>query len=324
MSSTIPAERLREGQQIFVQGNVSFSRLAALVEGEALTKSIEQARKRGSLYPTTVPHTTINLVDAQVLPANPAALTPEEQFTLEKIYPVKTGDNAGKNGFGIDNKSSYLPTVLEKDPENPGQYRQLVLERDLAGGINVTLVLEVFKPAGYEKRGLGLQQVILNEPVKYYSSGVDTAGLAARGIVVNGPIRSVAGADAPATAAASGAEFAAAPANSQADAHGYAVPAPGAQGVIPAPTLAQQAFPVSAPIQAPVAPVAQVAPVAAPVAAIPAAEDPATTIARLQMQLAEQAAATANSGGDSAFGAAPAAGLTPWDVPAQPVAAYQG
>ena len=337
--STIPAERLREGQQILVRGRVSFSRLARLVEGDDLIKSIEQARKRGANYPTTVPHTTINLVDAVVIPANPADVTPEEQFTHEKIYAVKSGDNVGKNAFSIDNKSSYLPTILEADPENAGQYRQLVLERDLASGIDVTLVLEVFKPAGYEKRGLGLQQVVLNEAVKYFSSGVDTAGLAARGIVVNGPIRSVAGADSTAAVAATFAAEANSagfpvPANSAADASGYAVPTPGAQGVIPAPSLAATAFPVSAPAVAVAAPVAQVAaPVAAPVAATIAApvqvlETPDQQIARLQQQIAEQAAAAAGSGGASAFVGAPvtagAVAPGPWDAAVAAPGVYQG
>ncbi|MET0885811.1 MAG: hypothetical protein ABWX92_05105, partial [Mycetocola sp.] len=247
-------------------------------------------------------------------------------------------------GFNIDNKSTFLPTVLEMDPANPGQYRQLVLERDLATGVDVTIVLQVFKPAAYEKRGLGLQQVVLNEAPRYYSSGVDTNALAARGIVVNGPIRPVTAVDSPAVAAplapAAGAEYVV-PANSQADANGFPVPTPGAQGVVPAPSLAAQAFPVSAPVVAqpsapvaqvaPVAPVAQVAPVApvAQVAPVAPVETQEQIIARLQQQLAEQTAAQAGSGGASAFDA-PAqpvlvgAGASPWDVPAQPAAAYQG
>lgn len=331
---SIPAERLREGQQILIRGKVSFSRLAQLVEGEALVKSIESAQKRGQLYPTKVPHTTINLVDAQVIAANPAALTTEEQFVQEKTFIVKSGDNAGKVGYSLDNKSSYLPTVLEMDPENAGQYRQLVLERDLASGIEVTLVLQVFKPAGYEKRGIGLQQIVLSEPVRYFaSSGVDASALAARGIVVNGPVRAVAGADSTAVAAPfqTGAEYAGSetviPANSQADAHGFAVPTPGAQGAVPVQSFAAQTFPVSAPVAvATLAPVA-VAPVAAPVAA--PVETQEQIIARLTQQVAEQAAAQTGSGGGSPFDAAPAASAPagapgPWDVPGQAAAAYQG
>lgn len=338
---SIPAERLREGQQILVRGKVSFSRLAQLIEGEALERSIAQALQRGSLYPTRKPHTMVNLVDAQVLVANPANMTPEEQFVQEKIYPVKSGDNAGKAGYGIDNVSTYLPTVLEADPETPGTYRQLVLERDLASGMDVTLVLQVFKPKGYEKRGIGLQQVVLNEPVRYFSSGMDTSALAARGIIVTGGVRPVTAAESPAAAAAAVApgEVAAdvsIPANSQVNANGLPGPTPGAQGAVPAPSRAAQMFPQSSPAAAPVAQVQ--APVAyapatqaqTPVAQAAPMETAEQTIARLQQQLAEKNVAAQASGGGSAFdnelvgAGAPAAAPGPWDVPGQPAATHQG
>ena len=316
---TISAASLREGQQILVTGKISFSRLAALVEGPALVKSIEQSRARGAIYPTLVPHTTINLVDAEVVVANPASATPEEQYTHEKIYVSKTGDNAGKNVFSIDNKSAYLPTVLEQDPTVPGSYRQLVLERDLASGLSVTLVLEVFKAGDNANRGLGLQQVVLNEAVRYFASGgVDTSALAARGIVINGAIRSVSGADSAAAAAAFANEAELSgfiPANSELDANGYPAPTPGALGVVPAPSLAASTFPLSTPV------VAQ-APVLAPVQLAAPVETPEQQIARLQAQISEQAAAAAGSGGASAF-AAPVAAPTPWAV-GTPAPAYQG
>ncbi|MFF2053832.1 hypothetical protein ACFVU2_19665 [Leifsonia sp. NPDC058194] len=333
---SIPAERLREGHQILVRGKISFSRLAALIEGEALARSIEQARKRGSLYPTDVPHTTVNLVDAVVLYADAQNPSLEEQFVAEKVYAVKTGENAGKQGYGIDNKSTFLPTILEMDPENAGQYRQLVLERDLASGIDVTLVLQTFKSKkGYAKGGVGLQQVVLNEPVRYYASaGLDTSALAARGIVVNGPIKSVAAAEAPVNSAAAAAAFASeaeragfdVPANTGADANGYPVPTPGALGT--APVVAQQQFPLSAPV----APVAAQAPAAAPVAAPAPAAAPALSqdaqIAQLQQQLAEAQAAAAGTGGASAFDAVPVATpagqASPWDVQGGAPATYQG
>lgn len=319
---TISAAQLREGQQILVKGKTSFSRLASLVEGQALQKSIEQSKARGSLYPTTVPHTTINLVDVEVLAANPAAPTPEEQFVHEKTYTVKQGDNAGKVGYSIDNKSTYLPTILEQDPENPGQYRQLVLERDLAGGLEVILVLQVFKSGDNANRGIGLQQVVLQEPVKYYSSGMDTSALAARGIVVNGPIKTVSASDAAATAFAGEAERTGFdPSTTQVSASGFAGPVPGMQGTVPAPAPVSP-FPVSTPAPAPVQQFAP-APAAAP------AQSAADTIAALEQQIAQQKAALAGQGGASAFGdAAPApvaaAATSPWDVAGAQAPAFTG
>lgn len=344
----IKAESLRPGQQILVTGKTSFSRLAALIEGPALARRIEQERARGSLYPTTVPHTTISIVDAQVSPADPTNPTPEETFVHEKTYEGKTGANAGKRMYGVDNKSKILPVVLEPDPDNPGQYRQLDLAgRELAQDLQVTLVLQVFAPKEHVKRGIGLQQVVLHEEPKFYSSaGQDTAALTARGIVVSGPIRSLQAPEAPADVAGATQQFAAeaaragfeVPQNTGVDANGFAVPVPGAQGVIPAPTVAQQAFPVSGapaatPFGAPVAqaaPIAQAAPVAQAAPAAPAAESQDDQIARLTQQLAEAQAAQQASGGASAFdgvsaSAAGGAEVSPWSVPGQAApAAFQG
>ena len=241
---TIPAERLNAGAQILVRGKISFSRLAKVIDGQELATRVAQEKARGRIYPTDVPHTTVSVVDAQLMPANPAALTIDEQFVQEKIYTVGSGENQGKMAYGVDNKGTILPTVLELDPENPGAYRQLVLERDLASGVDVILVLQVYKPKNYAKHGIGIQQVVLQEPVRYFASaGADTAALAARGIIVSGPIRTVDGAQSPAgdTAAAAAAFQSEAdmsqfvPANTGVDANGLAAPIPGAQGIAPVP-----------------------------------------------------------------------------------------
>lgn len=188
---SIPAERLREGQNILVRGKISFSRLAAHINGAELERSIANAIKRGSLYPTKKPHTTISLIDAHVVPLDANNPTIEEQFVAEKIYVTKTGDNAGKRGFSIDDTSPNLPQVFA--PSGHGTHKQIVLEGDLDSGLDVVLVLRTFKSGDYAKRGLGLSQVFLQEDLRYYqSSGIDKNALAALGITVEGPIRRIA------------------------------------------------------------------------------------------------------------------------------------
>lgn len=295
---SIPAERLREDQTILVRGKISYSRLAAQITGEELARSIENARKRGSLYPTTKPHTTISLIDAVVTPLDPNNPTTEEQYVGEKIYTVKNGDNAGKRGFSHDDTSPTLPQVFEPTPE--GKHHQVVLDNDLDSGLDVTLVLRTFKPANYEKRGLGLQQVILHEPIRYYQAGggADPAALSALGITIEGPVTRVSAADAAAVA------------NKQADPRAEestAVPTvvgedglamPGAVGEAPAPQ--QQ--------QAQAAPAAQDAPMAQLPTTTPAAPQggDAARIAELEAQLA--AARGQSPQGGSAFD-----GESPWE-----------
>lgn len=270
----IPAERLKEGTTVLVRGRVTFSRLTRHIEGAELARRVAEAKAAGALYPTSRPHTTISLVDPQVIQLGDQP-TLEEQFAAQKIYTLKKGENAGRRGFSIDSTSTNLPLVFAPNAE--GKHEQLVLENDLASGMDVTLVINVFKPQDYEKRGLGLNQVVLNEPVRYYQgAGVTNDALAALGITITGPVNRV-------------------PAPSAGDTASE-IPTVADESGLPMPGLTP-----SAPVQtqAPVAPAQPQAP-AAPVQ--PQAMDNAAHIAALQAQLAQAQAAAAQPGG-SAFDA---------------------
>lgn len=317
MSSKIPAARLRKGETILVTGKISFSRLARLIEGEDLARRIAAETKRNSLYPTTVPHTTISIVDAVVDYADPANPTIEEQYVAEKFYTAKKGENAGKVSFGIDNKSANLPTVFQPNTDQSGTYSQLILENDLDSGLEVTLVLNTFESGSYANKGVGLQQVILREAPRYYNSAANSGLLAARGIIITGDVQRVSGADAAAAGYGDAGETA--PDNTDA-ATGLPLP-----GVVAPAAQAAPATPVAT------VPVAQVPVVQAPVAQVPVAQAPVAPaapvetveqeLARYRQAEAARAAAAANSGANSAFGAPAetAAPGSPWVAPtAQP------
>lgn len=359
---TIKATQLREGQTILAKGFLSFSRLSKVIDGKELADRVAAEKARGIQYPTDKPHTTITIVDAQVEPANPQQATPEEQYVHERIFQYKKGENAGKNALTVDNKSTYLPVVLAPSETSPGTYEQVTLERDLASGLPVTLVLNIFGSQGYANKGVGLQQVVLHEPVKYYASagGAAVDALAARGIIVSGPIENIQSPTpgaADETAAATAAFAAEAdrsgfgvPANTGVTAEGFAFPTPGAVGTAPVaqapspfpiagqapvaqapvvqPQAAQFAHPQQPVVQPQVAqfPVAAQAPVAQQIAQAPV-ETPEQELARLRQQLAENTAANTGAGGPSAFDVAPAATAAapgPWDVPGQGPATFQG
>jgi len=304
MTVTVPrADQLRENQTIFLRGRISFSRLTRHIDGEDLVKSIAAARARGSKYPTTKPHTTISLIDAAVVPVDAQNPTPEEIFVNSKIYEVKKGDNAGKRGFSIDDKSPNLPPVFEPIPaderDGSGSHRQLVLPQDLDSGLDVTLVLTTFTQGDYANKGLGLQQVILNEAPRYYGGGgVDNAALSAIGVVISGPVQRIAPSAAPeggAPAADGGL-----PQGTVVTDEGFALPGPGAFAA-PAPVAA----PAQQPVQQQAAPT------------------PSADVEALERQLAElkrQQAAQATPQGQSAFDA----GDNPWGDAAGPGIGFGG
>lgn len=254
MSKSIAAENLTEGRTILVQGTVTFSRVASQYSGDELQQRIASQRQRGAKYPTTRPHTTIAITNAQVIPADPNNMSPEEQFIQERTFISKSGENQGKAGYSIDDASSFLPPVMQPDPENPGQYIQVnPLEGELAKGLPVTLVLNTYKPKDHEKRGIGLQQILCRESIRYYSNNATAEALKAYGITIAGPVVQQNAADAVAPD-----QSAQQPVNTVTDPNtGHPMPGPAA-----APTAAPTAQPAQVTQQPPVqdpaaAPVAQ-------------------------------------------------------------------
>lgn len=294
---SIPAESLQPGKQILVQGTLTFGKLSQQYQGEELARRVAQQVRIGALYPCQVPHTTVNVADARVIYKDDANPQLEEQFVQGKIYTIKSGENQGKSGFGIDDKGNVLPAVYEKNEET-GQFRPIKLERELASGLDVILVLETYAPKGHPKKGLGLAQVLINEPVRYYGGGASTQALAERGIVFEAPAERVLASTANTTSEPqAGYQGEGLPENTQIDPNsGLAMPAPGAAPAAPAVAQVPVATTVVAPIPTP-------APAAAP------ADDKDAQIAALMAQIEAQNTPQ----GGSAFDVAPAA---PAEVPA--------
>lgn len=295
---TIAATELTPGQTVMVRGKTTFSRLARLVEGQALIES-DNNRVKNGMQAVGRPYTSVNLAHAEVLFADPANPTREELFVQERRFVSKKNPENGL-GYGIDNKSTTLPPVGVRNANN--EIEQVILENDLAAGLDVTLVLRVYKPKAHLNCGLSLDLVVVEEPIRYYNAGVNQSELAARGIIFAKPLVPVEAA--PASAPAAGGYTNGVPANTDMSS-GLPMPAP-APAVAATPPVMQQA-------PAP-------APVAAPGAAQTAA--PGMTVEQELAMLRSQVAAANASGGVSAF-AAPAAAAAPvaedpgpWNTPA--------
>lgn len=307
---TIAATELTPGQTVMVRGKTTFSRLARLVEGQALIDS-DNTRVKNGMQAIGRPYTSINLAHAEVLFADPANPTREELFVQERRFVSKKNPENGL-GYGIDNKSTTLPPVGVRNAQ--GHVEQVILENDLAAGLEVTLVLRVYKPKSHLNCGLSLDLVVVEEPIRYYNAGVNQGELAARGIIFAKPLVPVPTA-APAAAPAAGGYTNGLPANTDMSS-GLPMPAP-APAVAATPPVMQQAAP--APVAA-----AQTIAAPAPAAAVVPGAQPGVggmTLEQQNQQLRAQLAAQQASGGASAF-AAPAAepepaatDLGPWNTP---------
>lgn len=277
---SVTAEQLTEGALVLVRGKLGFARLTRLIEGAELQAS-DARRAQNGMNPVGVAHTTATVTGAEVICKDPANPTIEERFVAERRYASKKRPETGAN-YSIDSKGRNLPVIAI--PNGEGQVTQDTSGQELAQGLDVTLVLRVYKPKTYNKRGLSLDQVIVNEAVKYYGGNTSANELAARGIVFAAPPQAVqAGQNAPVGEAApiDTTNVADAGTGTVIDENGFAFPAPAAAPVQAAQPDQIQAQPAPAPVAA--APQAQLA-VQAPVQT---AETPEEMIARLLRENAE-------------------------------------
>lgn len=177
MAKTIDTNKLTPGKLIRIRGNVAYSRLAKQIAGNELAEDMERKRKAGRI-PIDRPYTTITICNATILTEGPQP-TLEEQYIEERLYKSSMERSQGYS-FTINDKGKYLPVVAELDNNNTAN--QVKMAKELASGLDVTLVLRVFK--GSPNNGVALHMVLVNEPVKFYDGGVG-AGLEALGITFN-------------------------------------------------------------------------------------------------------------------------------------------
>ncbi|NUQ96184.1 MAG: hypothetical protein HOY79_06335 [Streptomyces sp.] len=267
---SISAGKIAEGKNVFIRGKLGFAVLARLIEGAELVAS-DQRKTQNGMSPVGKPHTTATIIHAEVQFADPDNPTLEEQFVSERRYDSPKRPETGLN-YSIDSKGSTLPVIAIPSPKGDGTYDQDESGRELAQGLDVTLVLRTYKPKNFNNRGLALEQVIVHEAPRYYSAGgVDQAELAARGIVLNGmprPVQATPASAAPAAAVAVATEVE----------DGLSFPAP-------QPASAPVAVAAQSPVQtAPATDAVAPAPVAAPAPAPAQQETLEQKLARLEAE----------------------------------------
>lgn len=177
---TVTTNQLVPGTMYMVRGKVSYCRMLNKIDGEELKK--DNDRRRASSRPVaTKPYTTITIKNAQVVRANPNA--PEslaEIYARESLYINK---NDGSQCLTIENKGRepWFARHQNDDITNPN-IQQFCPTAELATGMDVTFVMEVFQAK--PNNGVGLQGIIMNEPVKYFmgAGAPDPSELASLGL----------------------------------------------------------------------------------------------------------------------------------------------
>lgn len=182
MNHNINLNSCNPGDICWVRGKLSFSHLAKKVEGEALERD-KQRRMTQNLQPIDRPYTTATVSQCTIIPAsgNPSQLSLFEQFIQERFYQSPKHPENGWSFAGY-NKGKFLPLIGVMQPDGK-TVDQISLSAELAAGLDVTLVLKVFKTN--RNNGCSLEGVILNEQPRYFEGAGFEAALGSRGIVFN-------------------------------------------------------------------------------------------------------------------------------------------
>lgn len=175
---TVTNQQLTPDATYFVRGKIGFCRVTRLT-----TDDERERANQSRVHPITRNYTTVTLYEAQVLVTDPNNPTVEEIYAAESMYKNKNPQERPGLNFSAINKSSRLPRVgvLSPTPTNPQNYKEIRPTAELAVGLDVTLVMRVFKGQG--NNGVSLDRVLVNEPIRYFggSDQVDRA-MSQRGI----------------------------------------------------------------------------------------------------------------------------------------------
>lgn len=194
MARTVKAETLNVGDVIYVKGIVDFSHITRKYEPG--TEEFDEAflRRKMSNPKARKPekgYTSITILNPKITTQNKEAfkyegdqivadidkMTPLEAYMYESMFQSKK-DGAWR--LNNENKGN-LPQVGQIDKKTK-EITLVTPKGELAKGLKVVLVFNVFK-AG-ENKGVGLQAVLADEPLRYFSTNSTFSSLENLGFTI--------------------------------------------------------------------------------------------------------------------------------------------
>lgn len=172
-----------------VRGKVSYSHISRLVDGEELRKDNERRRSNNRVQMTR-PYSALTITDPVIVDDG---TVPDiiKQLINERISSRQNQDGSFSRVWYGTSKSPTLPEVAysaEAGVELAGKglsSRDCPLPGELANGLDVTIGVKFF--TGNMRPGMGMDYVLVNEPVRYYSGSAIAQALAAQGVTYTAP-----------------------------------------------------------------------------------------------------------------------------------------
>lgn len=174
-----------------MRGKVAFSHITRKVDGDELVKENARRIQRG-LTAADKPYYAFNISNPVII--DNGDVQPIIKQYLEERISTRVDNSTGITSriFYSTSKSPFAPSVAYGNVANvAGQAlsdNEHPLEKELANGLDVTIGLKFYPVNIGVGIGMGLDFIIVNEPVKYYEGASSlSAALAAQGITYQAP-----------------------------------------------------------------------------------------------------------------------------------------
>lgn len=169
----ISINELTPNEIIKVRGKVNWSHISYLYDGEEL-KIENEKRNQYSKFKTDIgPHTRLSVTNAEIIEVNPIANQPSllAQYIRQRMWLSTQNPELGYHYDAISKRKTPPEVYVQLDP-NQTQVDQIFLQtkQELAIGLDVTIVLRVYKPKNYGNNAIAFDSVIINEEPRFFQS----------------------------------------------------------------------------------------------------------------------------------------------------------
>lgn len=160
-----------------IRGKVSYSHISKMVDGTELANT-NQRRLANGLTPYDKPYSALTIQDAYIV--DDGTLNPTVKAVLEERFGNKTNPDGtiSKVWYGTSKSPTLPPVAYGAEAGNDAGKgiadKDVPLTAELATGLDVTIGVKIYK--GKIGTGLGMDYVLVNEPIRYYTaSGIQKA-----------------------------------------------------------------------------------------------------------------------------------------------------
>ncbi len=172
-----------------IRGKVSYSHITKKIEGEELNAVNQRKAMKGGIMETT-PYYALTIRDARIL--NDGTIP---QIVIDYLTERMTNQTLEDNTqttvyYGKDKSANPIAVAYSAEAGNlAGQgitERNMPLQNELAVGLDITIGVKIYKITKGNmtgRVGVGIDYILVNEPIRYYEnkSGI-AAALAAQGV----------------------------------------------------------------------------------------------------------------------------------------------